>query len=354
MVLRYLSFSTEPTWRLELTKKVVLISLAVLSMAGVGLELSRTSAKQGVPAAPLSSNAVHSAALGQSVNCLRLLTPPVVDGQADDWPFGSIVDLNKDTAYSFSGQTDSPSDLSASVRAGWDERQLYFFIQVTDDFIVTDSTDVWRDDGVEIGLDGLHDQLPWGWDDHQYTIVADGRIADRATAPTAITAATVRHQGGYNVEVAIPMSQLIPGTPISGTVMGFTVGLNDDDDGGNRDAYLIWQGTNTSSSPQEFGSLAFVERVEDRVALLEARITKLEERIRELLTVLAEFEQVTLPTLTAVSAPSAPVQTPTVGQIDTLGSSSSPTPNATPMAETPTPASPSVTPTPAITPLPTQ
>jgi hypothetical protein len=333
-------------------KKVVLISLAVLCLTAVGLRLSRTSAKQGVPVAPLSSDLVHSAALGQSVNCLRLLTPPIVDGQANDWPFGSIIELDKSTAYSFSGQIDSPSDLSASIRSGWDEDRLYFFIQVTDDIIVTDSTDVWRDDGLEIGLDGLHDQTPFGSDDHQYTVVADGRRADRATATTAITAAVLRYQGGYNVEVAIPISQLIPGTPISGTVVGFTVGLNDDDDGGNRDGYLIWQGTNTSTSPEQFGSLVFVERVEDRVAVLEARITKLEDRIRELLTVLGEFEQVTLPTLTALSATSVPTQTSTVGQIDTLGSSSNPSPNSIPIAGTPT--LPPVTPTEATTPLPAQ
>jgi hypothetical protein len=323
------------TRRLELVKKAVLISLAMLCMAAVGLRLSRTSAKQGAPVPPPGSDLVRAAAVGQKVDCLRLLTPPTVDGQISDWSVGSIIDLDQSTAYSFSGQIDSPSDLSASVRAGWDEGHLYFFIQVSDDIIVTDSTDVWRDDGVEIGLDGLHDQLPSGSDDHQYTVVADGRIADRATATTAIVAAVLGYQGGYNVEVAIPMSQLIPGTPISGTVVGFTVGLNDDDDGGSRDAYLIWQGTNTSTSPQEFGSLAFVEGVEDRLAVLEARITKLEDRIRELLSVLSEFEQVTLPTLTALSASSAPTYTLTGAEIDLLAPSSTATPSAITVAETP-------------------
>jgi oligosaccharide reducing-end xylanase len=333
-------------------KKAVLISLAVLCMAAVGLELYKTSAKQGLPVVPASSDPVYAVALGQSVNCTRLLTPPILDGQPNDWPFGDTIVLDRSTAYSFSGTIDSVSDLSASVRSGWDDEQLYFLIQVTDDIIVTDSTDVWRDDGVEIGLDGLHDQYPWGSDDHQYTVVADGRIADRGTATMAITAAVLQYQGGYNVEAAIPISQLIPGTPISGTVVGFTVGLNDDDDGGNRDAYLIWQGTSTSTSPEEFGSLLFTERAEDRLAVLEARIAKLEERIRELLAVLGEFEQVTLPTLTALSATPVPTATFTVGQIDILVSSPGPTPNATAIAGTATPTPPPVMPTEATTPLP--
>ena len=82
----------------------------------------------------------------------------------------------------------------------------------------------------------------------------------------------------------------IPGVPISGTVMGFTVGLRDDDDGGDWDAYLIWEGTNTSGAPEEFGSLVFTERLEDRIDALEARIIQLEQKLDELLEILSEFE----------------------------------------------------------------
>ena len=309
-------------------KKAILISLAVLGIAAVGFRLSRTSAKQGVPVAPMDSDTIRSVALGQSVNCLRLLTPPTLDGQSGDWPFGDTITLDRNTAYSFSGQIDNAADLSASVRSGWDDQHLYFLVQVADQTIVTDSTDMWRDDGVEFGLDGLHDQLPWGLDDHQYTVVADGRLADRTAGTTTISAAVLHYQGGYNVELAIPISQLIPGTPISGTVVGFTLGLHDDDDGGNWDAYLIWQGSDTGTLPDQFGSLVFVERVEDRLSVLEARITRLEERIRELLVVLSEFEQVTLPTLSALDLAPVPTETPAGGQIDAQGSSLAPSPAA--------------------------
>jgi len=313
-------------------KKAILISLAVLVLAAVGFRLSRTSARQGVPVSPVSSGEIHAVALGQTVDCVRLLTPPTLDGQSGDWPFGDTITLNRDTAYSFSGKIDNAADLSASARSGWDDQHLYFLVQVADETVVTDSTDVWRDDGVEFGLDGLRDQVPWGSDDHQYTVVADGRLADRAAATTAFTAAVLRYPGGYNVELAIPISQLIPGTPISGTVVGFTLGLHDDDDGGNWDAYLIWQGTDTGSSPDEFGGLVFVERVEDHLAVLEARITRLEERVRELLIVLSEFEQVTLPTLRALDLAAAPTETPTAVQIDTSGPSPAPAVTPNPVA----------------------
>ena len=335
-------------------KKAVLISLAVLCMAAVGLKLSKTSAKQGVPVVPFSYGSPplaqdgvpgYSAAIAQSLNSIRLVAPPIIDGHPSDWPFGNTIELNRATAYLFGGKIDGLADLSAVIRSGWDDEKLYFLIEVTDDKIVADSSDVWRDDGVEIGLDGLHDQYPWGWDDHQYCVVVDGRKTDRVTPITNIAAAVLQVQGGYNIEVAIPVSQLIPGTPVSGTVMGFTVGIHDDDDGGNYDAYLIWQGKNTSSSPEEFGSLIFMERSEDRLIALEARIAKLEDRIRELLVVMGEFGPLTLPTLSAPSetpiptvTPVAPtlVQTATPSHTPTLGPSSTPTPTTSGPSRTPT------------------
>jgi hypothetical protein len=248
-----------------------------------------------------------------------LLTPPIIDGLSGDWPFGNTIDLSRATAYSFSGVIDSPADLSAVIRSGWDEQWLYLLIEVSDDRIVADSIDVWRDDGVEIGLDGLHDQTAWGWDDHQYTLVVDGRMTDRSVATQKLAAAVLQYQGGYNIEVGIPIAQLIPGSPISGTVVGLTIGLHDDDDGGNWDGYLIWQGTNTSSVPEEFGSLTFVERAEDRLIALEARIAKLEAEIGELLVALSNFAPLSQSTLGApvAAAGTVPTTMPDPGEMPT-------------------------------------
>jgi len=103
-----------------------------------------------------------AAELGPSVSSIRLLSKPMIDGLSGDWPLGNAIELSRATAYSFSGSIDSPADLSASIRSGWDDQWLYFLIEVKDDKIVADSTDLWRDDGVGIVLDGLHDQVAWG------------------------------------------------------------------------------------------------------------------------------------------------------------------------------------------------
>jgi hypothetical protein len=273
---------------LTLVGGLVLLGLQVLGAAPHANPLSVVSLQGQTP--------LFQAAGTKSLRSIHFVgAPPAVDGILNDWPTGESVDLNRSTAYAFSGRIDSTADLSATIRSGWTESTLYFAVQVSDDVIVADSTEVWRDDGVEFGLDGLRDKQPWGMDDHQYTVVADGRVTDRAMPTQSITAAVVIRPGGYDVEVAIPMARLMSGVPISGTVMGFTIGLHDDDDGGNWDAYLIWDGTNTSSLEDQFASLIFIERSEDKIAFLEAKVAQLEAKVQELLVILSEFERVTPP-----------------------------------------------------------
>jgi len=290
-------------------KRVILTLIVVISAIAIGFRvLGATNRETSAPAivVPLplpglqgrqfAPAATYQAFSTRSLHSARMLAVPVIDGNLTDWPDGERIELNRNTAFSYMGGIAGLADLSAIIRSGWDENMLYFAIQVIDDYLVTDSSDVWRDDGVEIGLDGLYDKYAWGLDDHQYTTVADGRIADRTVPTTDIDAAVRITEVGYDIEVAIPMSQLLPtGIPISGTVMGFTIGLHDDDDGGNWDAYLIWEGTSTGNLPEQFGSLIFTERLEDRIVVLEAKLAQLEQRIKELLDILSEFEQVTPP-----------------------------------------------------------
>ena len=275
--------------------RTALILLVVIGVVGLGIRALGERATQAPERAVRYHVPLYPLASSRSLHSMRLVAAPEIDGNLGDWPAGEGIGLDRQTAFLFSGQIDSPADLSAEIRSGWDEGTLYFAIQVNDDIIVTDSDEVWRDDGVEVGLDGLNDKAAWGSDDHQYTIVADGFAADRGEPIAEVATAVQIQDGSYSIEVAIPMSELIPGVPISGTVMGFTIGLHDDDDGGNWDAYLIWEGTNTSSAPEEFGSLIFTERLEDRIGALEAKITKLEQQIQELLTILSEFEELPSP-----------------------------------------------------------
>jgi len=271
-------------------RKPALILLLVIAVVIVGMRLLGASAGQPEPTVIVHPASAYLAASERSLNCTRLLAPPVIDGQLSDWPATESIELSRNTAYLFMGRIDSLDDLSAVIRSGWNQQYVYFAIQVTDDVVVADSTDVWRDDGVELGLDGFYDQYPWGWDDHQYSVVVDGRTSDRGMPTSDISIGVLQRDKGYDVEVAVPVAKLIGSEPISGTVMGFTIGLHDDDDGGNWDGYLIWEGTNTSSSPEQFGRLVFTERPEDRIIALEAKLIELERRLQEVYTILKNFQ----------------------------------------------------------------
>lgn len=182
--------------------------------------------------------------------------PLAIDGDLSDWGLRTPVVLDKDSADTVARAVPEIADSSADLWAAWDGQALYFAVHVRDDAIVEDSTDVWRDDEIELAIDGANDGLPAGSDDHQITVNADGRKTDFGTLPVPqVTAAARPVAGGWDVEVMIPASFLQGGMPVAGKRMGFSLGLHDDDDGDDWDSYLIWEGDNNASGSGWFGLL---------------------------------------------------------------------------------------------------
>ncbi|MDH7485670.1 MAG: sugar-binding protein, partial [Anaerolineae bacterium] len=239
----------------------------------------------------------------------RFVSPPVLDGDLSEWGSLPGVVLDAATADTIRGETPDTEDASAILRSGWNEGFLYFAIEIGDDVLVADSADIWRDDGIELGIDGLYDHIGWRADDHQFTLNLDGRSTDFGKATTAVTAFTRTVSGGWALEVAITAQGLGAGPLTAGKVMGFTFGLHDDDDGGDWESYLIWEGDSTNNSSAEYGRL------------------------------LLKGEAVT-PTATPTATPT-PTRTPTATPTLTRTPTATPTPTRTP---TPT-ATPTATPT---------
>jgi len=189
--------------------------------------------------------------------------PPIIDGDLSEWADAPALVLDVNTARYVSPRSiPAPEDVSMTLRSRWDQNFLYFALHITDDALIADSDEVWRDDGVELGFDGLNDDQGGGVDDHQFTFVVDGRVTDFGMylVPELISNVQVVADG-YNIEIAIPKTLLSPGGYTTGQVLGFTIGLHDDDDGGDWDSYLIWEGTSTISRQNEFGTLALVGEV---------------------------------------------------------------------------------------------
>ena len=189
---------------------------------------------------------------------LALAAPLMVDGDLSDWPAGNALTVDWAASDMRPATPLAASDLSAEVRSAWDARYLYFAIRVWDDAVhPADGPNDWDDDRVEIGLDGARDRDPWGADDHEYIVGADGRVFDKGIVIQRALAARRLATDGYTIELAVPLSDLTAGAVAAGTRMGLTVGLVDDDDGGAYDARLVWEGPSALDGAADFGDLVF-------------------------------------------------------------------------------------------------
>ena len=189
-----------------------------------------------------------------------VVTPVAVDGALGEWTYPPLAYLAASSADTVMRSNPSPTDVAGWLWSAWDAQYLYIAFHVVDDVVIGhDSSDVWRDDSVEISIDGTPDGQG-GPDFHQLTFVNDGRATDFGIRPlpAGTTYVIRRVEGGYVAEIAIPWSAFNISTPTPGRTLNFTWGIHDDDDGGDWDSYLIWAGTSTFSPNQGMAPLTLL------------------------------------------------------------------------------------------------
>jgi hypothetical protein len=183
---------------------------------------------------------------------------PIVDGDLRDWVLSDGLAMNRHSVEFVAQRVvPEPADSSLRVWSLWTNDALYLAARVWDDVMVADSPlEIWRDDSIEFAIDGARDFVSGGSDDHVVTVAIDGRVVEYGTVPLPQVQRAVRLLGdGYIVEMAIPTSYLQPPTWELDHIAGFTVGLHDDDDGGDWDSYMIWLGNSVNTLPQNYGRL---------------------------------------------------------------------------------------------------
>ena len=156
-----------------------------------------------------------------------------------------------------------PSDFAGSRwRALYDNANLYVLVEVKDNVKRHDSgTTWWEDDAVELFIDGNNSKSSTfdGVDDFQFVFryndpafYLGGNSVNRRTG---VQFAMQDVTGGYNLEVRIPWSTLGV-SPAAGNPIGFELEVNDDDDGGNRDAQVAFASTvGVYQNPSLFGTV---------------------------------------------------------------------------------------------------
>lgn len=194
----------------------------------------------------------------------------VLDGKLDDWrgiPFRHVTPANGVFDLE-STETKDPADCSYRFAVCHDEKALYVAVEVYDDMPVLDDTTpgetharAWCDDAVEVFLDGNHNRAPHSRlkDGLEYafggefSLVANGAATSNCTAWPDSFGREDRWQGATSIETSPGKGVILRyeyrltwnvmgGQVRPGDTIGFTIGIQDDDDGGNRDHALYWTG----------------------------------------------------------------------------------------------------------------
>jgi len=168
------------------------------------------------------------------------------------------------------------TDIQFNMYAGVFENDLYIAVEVTDDWIVTDNAEAnsedgstWEDDSVEIFIDGDNSNfeerntagIPEVVDTGgQFVITANNARRDKEAGDPSFGenadwyAKTDLTDTGYVAEFRISLDAI--GNPEPGQVIGFTVGVNDDDEVSRRQ--ITWAGSPHTEST--YGNLFIGER----------------------------------------------------------------------------------------------
>jgi hypothetical protein len=193
---------------------------------------------------------------------------PVIDGTADVlWSNYSSTSSNKVLL----GTITNSADLSSTWKATWDANALYVLVNVSDEKLVNDGPNVYDDDGIEIYVDmGNTKTTTYGSNQFQYAFRwNDTKVYENihsatggvtfATSSLGITSGCTNlcASTGYIMEVRIPWSTLGSSVPSIGAFEGFDIMVNDDDDGGTRDAKISWNAAtdNAWQNPSLFGTI---------------------------------------------------------------------------------------------------
>ncbi len=199
-------------------------------------------------------------------------TAPVIDGVTDAaWDSAVAQSLDLSTIGS--------SNVAAEWKSVWDADNLYVMVTVTDDDLTHDDDPAgwwWEDDAVEIFIDGDNSkgtaydgiddfQFGFRWNDPGVVYLGQNSVQDS----TGIVYAMQDTVDGYVIEVAMPWTTLIGSTPSAGTELGFETQVDDDENGGMRDAQIAWHATDELAwtRPDRFGTIELASDITNQPVL---------------------------------------------------------------------------------------
>jgi len=144
-------------------------------------------------------------------------SPDSIDGEIDD-------DWNIAEPVKFAKVSSGSTDTTATMRVLWDDKAVYFLVEVKDANLSDASGNVYEKDSVEFFLDQDNKRCGiYEGDDSQFRInYKNERSADHGDLTNLYSAAKIV-EGGYVIEGRVALSE----TPANGKIMGMEGQIND-------------------------------------------------------------------------------------------------------------------------------
>lgn len=201
-------------------------------------------------------------------------TPPVIDGElsVNEWTAGWFTAENEDAAVNVKNWG-GKDDISFSMNAMWDEKNLYIAAMVKDDIHSQKFVDraTWSGDSIQIGISNPEDPVT------DYTVYTSlltaleeggpklSRFGSNYTAEigelTLASCAIKRGDDCTIYELAIPWSEIFYDgyVPNENRTIGFSAIANDNDGDGRKGWVEYTSGIGTSKDCRKFGTMHFVK-----------------------------------------------------------------------------------------------
>ncbi len=162
-----------------------------------------------------------------------------IDGNLKEWARAPSIILDEKKQVAIGANVwEGPADCSGKFQFMWDVDNYYIAATITDEVpLMNDKLggDIWAGDGIEfyVGTEGLPETAAYTEHEFQSSLSAGPTPAtwcyqnDAEIAGAEISVVTT--DTGYIIEAKVPWSTFGGYTPKEGDVIGFDIGVNDDD-----------------------------------------------------------------------------------------------------------------------------
>ena len=219
------------------------------------------------------SNTITVTVENPIVKVQKVETAPTIDGTADDC-WANAEKLYANNILTGTGGNGS-ANCSGSAQLLWDDNYVYGFCDITDDKLVNDGGDVYKNDNVELYFD-CNNSKGGSYDSDDVQLSFNYNSDKISTIPSSygtrgINFVILANDKGYTLEARIPWTTLKCKDLKSNALIGFEFMINDDDNGGDRENKIGWNATsdNAWQNASLFGTFTIVGEVDPSKRIVE-------------------------------------------------------------------------------------